>query len=166
LKKTIIAIPIMVLLVSMFSLVKASTVESIYVRDDGEIGTITINLQANQKAIGAFNITGAREDIVNFWVRDPEGVIILDSGTIVNGANFTFTANSDGEYTLNFQNNGDYTKYISLEYNIESGFLPNLPTPTDGLIWIVLGAVIIVLVLVGIGVYVLFRRNRNKPNAP
>jgi hypothetical protein len=163
LKKTIIAIPIIILLVSMFSLVNASTVESIYVRDDGEIGTITINLQANQKAIGAFNITGAREDIVDFWVRDPEGVIILDSGTIVNGANFTFTANSDGEYTLNFQNNGDYTKYINLEYDIESGFLPN---SADVLIWLVLGAVMIVLVLVGIGVYVLFRRNRNKPNTP
>lgn len=162
-KKAIIATSIMVLLVSMFSLVNASTVESIYVRDDGEIGTITINLQANQKAIGTFNITGAREDIVDFWVRDPEGVIILDSGTIVNGANFTFAANSDGEYTLNFQNNGDYTKYISLKYDIESGFLPN---STDVLIWLVLGAVMIVLVLVGIGIYVLFRRNRNKPNAP
>ena len=94
----------------MFSLVNASTVESIYVRDDGEIETITINLQAKQKVIGAFNISGSREDIVDFWVRDPAGAIILDSGTVVDGANFTFTANSDGEYTLNFQNNGDYTK--------------------------------------------------------
>lgn len=165
-KKIIIAIPIIILLVSMFSLVNASTVESIFVRDDGEIETITMTLQANQKVIGAFNISGAREDIVDFWVRDPAGAIILDSGTVVDGENFTFTANSDGEYTLSFQNNGDYTKYIDLEYDIESGFLPNPSDSTDVLIWVILGAVIIILVLVGTGVYVLFRRNRNKPNEP
>lgn len=165
LKKLISVILICLVCSSMFSMVKATTVENILVRD-GEQETLTITLQANQKVIGEFNITGSREDLIDFWVRDPNGNIVLDSGTVANGENFTFTANTDGEYVLNFKNNLSYNKYIDLEYDIESGFLPNFPNLSNELIWIILGAVIIGLVLIGVGIFIVFRRKKNKPNAP
>ena len=163
-KKINAVILIITVLSSMFSSATASTVKSVYVRS-GEQETITINLQAKQKVIGAFNISGSREDLIDFWVRDPTGAIVLDSGTVADGENFTFTANSNGEYTLNFENNVAYTKFINLEYDIESEILPNLSN-SDVLICIVIGAVAVGLLLTGIGIYVMLRRNRNKPPNP
>ena len=164
-KKTVAISLILVALGSMLSLVNASTVESILVRD-GEQETLTISLQANQKVVGAFNISGSREDLIDFWVRDPTGNIILDSGTVANGENFTFTANTDGKYILNFENNLSYNKYVDLEYDIETVFLPDLLNQGSNLIWIIIGAVVIGLALIGVGIAVLLRRNRNKPPNP
>ena len=165
LKRMIAIILIIMVLGSMLSMVNASTVESILVRD-GKQETLTISLQANQKIVGEFNISGSREDLIDFWVRDPTGNIILDSGTVANGENFTFTANIDGEYTLNFENNLSYNKYIDLKYDIETIFLPDLLNQGSNLIWIIIGAVVIGLALIGVGIAVLLRRNRNKPPNP
>jgi hypothetical protein len=145
----------MILFASIFSLVNASTVEHIRVRI-GEQMTLTINLQARQTVTGSFNISGSgRDDMVDFWVRDPLGVITLNSGTVSNGENFTFTANSDGEYVLNFQNNVEYNKNVDLEYSVSSPPILGFDPLVFGGIVIVIGAV---LVIVGFGVY----RNHTK----
>ena len=144
----------------MIPLANASTLETIFVPDDGEIETLTIHLQANQKLNGAFNVTGRIPRVIDFWVRDPNGAVILESGTVAEGENFTFTANNSGGYVLNFQNFDDYSKTISLEYNIESEFLP-MPNQDNLLLWIIIIALLIGLGLMGSVIAFLLRR-KNK----
>jgi hypothetical protein len=142
----------------MLSLVNASTVEHISVRS-GQQKTLTINLSAKQTVFGSFNITGAGPDVIDFWVRDPDGAIILDSGTVSEGEGFLFTADSEGEYTLNFQNNIEYNKGIDLEYSV--GLSPNLgfdPLVIIGII-IVGGAVLVI-------VYFALLRSQSKRKTP
>jgi len=104
----------------MFSPASALTVEHILVRS-GQLETLTINLLAPQTVTGSFNVSGTgRNDTVDFWVRDPNGATILDAETAANGENFTFTANSDGEYVLNYKNHLAYDENVDLEYSASS----------------------------------------------
>jgi emp24/gp25L/p24 family/GOLD len=104
----------------MFSSVNALTVEHILVRS-GQLETLTINLLAPQTVTGSFNVSGTeRNSTVDFWVRDPDGATILDAETAANGENFTFTANSDGEYVLNFKNHLAFDENVDLEYSVSS----------------------------------------------
>lgn len=135
---------------SMFSLVNASTVEHIHVRS-GEQMTLTINLQARQTVTGSFNVSGTgRDDMVDFWVRDPHGAIILNSGTVTNGENFTLTASSDGEYVLNFQNNVVNNKNVDLEYSVSSPPILGFdPIVFSGMVI----AIVVILAIVGFAVH-------------
>lgn len=144
---------------SMFSLVNASTIEHVLVRS-GQQETLTINLQPKQTVTGSFNISGVgRDDMVDFWVRDPNGAIILNSGTVADGENFTFTASSDGEYVLNFQNNVEYNKNVDLEYSVSSPPILGFDPVVFSVIVIAIG---IVLAIVGFAVY----RNHAKRRTP
>ena len=146
----------MIIFASMFSLVNALTVEHIYFRGGVEQKALTINLQARQTVIGSFNISGYRQnDMVDFWVRDPLGTIILNSGTVSHGENFTFTASSDGEYVLNFQCNVGTRTTVDLEYSVGSSPILGIDPVVFSGIAIAIG---VVLAIVGFGVY----RNRAK----
>ena len=149
----------MMIFASTLSLVNASTVEHIFVRS-GQQETLTINLQAKQTVTGSFNVSGAgRDDMVDFWVRDPNGAIILNSGTVSNGADFTFTASSDGEYVLNFQNNVEYNKSIDLKYSVSSPPILGFDPIVFSGIAIAVG---VVLAIVGFTVY----KNRARRRIP
>ena len=125
----------------------------------GKLETMSVYLQTQQKFRGSFNVSGGREHIIDFWVRDPNGAIILNSGTVAEQINFEFTASRNGEYILNFENNDNsYSKFISLEFEIESGFLPNLLDQDTFLLWVIIIALAIGLVLMGLGIVFLLRR--------
>lgn len=133
----------------MFSLVNASTLEHVSVRS-GQQGTLTINLQAMQTVTGSFNVSGGTPRMIDFWVRDPDGVIILNSGTVSNSESFSFTASSNGEYILNFQNNVQSTKTIYLEYSVSPPPILEFDPLVSSDIVIAMG---VVLAIVGFAFY-------------
>lgn len=163
----------MMIFASILSLTNASTVKhvSLSVRD-GEIGTITINLQAKQTVTGAFNVTEIHRDMsIDFWVRDPNGAIILNSGTVVRGENFTFTATNEGEYVLNFDNRHyDYFKTVELEFSVSSPSIIDLPTQilgVDPLVFISIAIAIgAVVAIVGVAVYRTHAKRRTSQIPP
>ncbi len=116
------------ILALIFPITNAITVGVHYVVAGG-VETATINCQANEVVSGSFNISSgsATDDAIIFSVRDPVGAIILNSGTVVGGENFSFTTDYDGTYTLTFDNSiGSYTKHIQLEYNVSSPTVPEM----------------------------------------
>jgi len=168
LKKSVRTIFLMIFLgtILIFSLglmpANASTTTTFSLRS-GKQSTITINLQDKQTVAGSFNISGSGHAI-DFWVRDPKGNIILDSGTVTNGENFSlFTGNVNGEYVLNFQNNGASSIGINLEYNVSSPPIFGV----DPLVFIVLAISIgIILVIVGFAFYRRSRARRTNTQPP
>lgn len=158
---TVTLLASMIIFASMFSLTNASTVEHVSVRS-GEQETITINLQAKQTVTGSFNVSGSgRDDVIDFWVRDPNGVIILDSGTVADGENFTFTADNNGEYILNFENNVEYNKHIDLEYDVSSpSIIDVIPTQILGVDPIVFSVLVIAIgAVLAILAFAFYRRS-------
>jgi len=138
--------------VPLFALANASSIEQTHV-NSGAISTIALNLQSKQRVTGSFNISSgnSRDKNIDFSVRDPLGAIILDSGRVVRGENFSFTAENDGEYTLTFDNSFSGTrKNIQLEYDVSS-------PPILGFDPIVFSGIVIatgvVLAIIGFAVY-------------
>ncbi len=125
----LLLIVLVLTLTPMFSLVNASTIGNLLIKS-GQQETLTITLQPMQTVTGNFNVTGLGSALapntIDFWVRDPKGAIILNSGTVLDGENFTFTASSEGEYILNFQNNAGYRMYIVYEYSTRSTSIPEM----------------------------------------
>jgi hypothetical protein len=154
----IAVLSIVLILAPIFSLVNALTVENFLV-DSGENETLTINLQAKQTVTGSFSITGLGSALapntIDFWVRDLNGVIILNSSTVSDGENFTFTASSEGEYILNFLNDFGYRMHIDLEFSASSPPILGFDLIVFSVIIVVIG---VVLAIVGFAVY----RNRAK----
>jgi hypothetical protein len=156
-----------------FSLANASTTKSFSVRV-GNQATVVINLQSGQAVAGSFNITGAgTDDIVSFWVRNPMGETILDSGAVANGENFTFAADINGEYVLNFENNAAYNKHIDLVYDVTSSSIIQ-GWGVDPIVFIVLAIVmgVVVVAVIGVAIYRSSQARRtntqlsNQPAAP
>ena len=148
------------------SIVYATQTESTTV-NAGEQKILTFNLSEGDKFSGSLSISGGSGNDVNFWVTDPNGNTIINSGRVSQGRTFDFTAEKNGAYALHFDNSFSIfsSKFVSLSYDVEREIIPSLTT--DSLIWIILVVVIIgVLALIGLGIYVAIRRNRNKPPNP
>lgn len=145
------------------SLTNASTVKIVSIRA-GEQETVFISLQAKQTVTGSFNVTGSGQDIIDFWVRNPKGEIILNSGTVADRGNFAFTADSDGEYALNFKNNIDYRKSVNLEYEVNSPSIIDVISPqnmgVDPLVFA--GLIIAVGAVLAIMGFAFYRRSHAK----
>lgn len=147
-KKEILALLLITLLTLTLSMVHASTFEHITVRSE-EQESLTVILQANQMVEGNFNISGAEGHNINFWVRNPSGSIILDSGTVVDEGSFSFTADTSGGYVLNFENtHWRYNRGIDIEYDVSSlGSTSVLKVDLLAVICIVLLISLIVLII-------------------
>jgi hypothetical protein len=156
----IIVISIVLIFAPMFSLVNASTVGNLLI-ESGQQETLTINLQAKQIVTGSFNVTGLGSALapnaIDFWVIDPNGAMILNSGTVLDGENFTFTASSEGEYILNFQNNAGYRMYVVYEYSEGSTPIPEFdPLVFSG--WVII--IVAVSAIIGFVVYGTYAKRR------
>ena len=150
----------------MSSIVYATQTESTTV-NAGEQKILTFNLSEGDKFSGALSISGGSGNDVDFWVTDPNGNTIVNSGRVSSGRTFDFTCTKNGAYALHFDNSFSIfsSKFVSLSYDVERQIIPSLTT--NSVIWIVLVVVIIgVLALIGLGIYLSLRRNRNKPPNP
>jgi hypothetical protein len=148
--------------VALLPLANASTVEQFSVGRDGKVVTKSIQLQTRQTVKGAFNISGGSSTEMYFWVRDSTGVVIIDSGRVVDQANFEFTATEDGEYILNFENRGIHSRAISLEYDVFSPSIVDIPSQILGVdSRLFVGLIVTIgVVLVGIA-FAVWRKRRN-----
>jgi preprotein translocase subunit SecG len=104
-----------------FCLVNASQVSSINV-DAGYSNTLTYNLDSGQRFSGSISISGGSGNDVNFWVTNPQGAKIVNSGRVSGGTSFDFTAQSSGAYTLHFDNAFSIfsSKSVQLTYDVTS----------------------------------------------
>ena len=115
---------------------------------------------------GSFSISGGSGNDIDFYVTDPKGSRIVNLGRVSQGAEFEFTTQDFGTHTLYFDNSFSWfnSKVATLSYEVESENLPNLIKPKNVLISIAVEATVTIsLILMGIGVAVLLRRDRNKP---
>lgn len=155
--QVISALMILVLAVTV-SLANATDYWDTYIPAGGT-RAMTIDFQGGQKVSGSFNITGPGHQ-VKFWIRDPTGAIILDSGTVISPMNFEFTASKGGTYVLNFDNSewNNY-KHVYLSYDVSA-------TPVLGLDPIFfMGVVLVVGIVLAILAFAFYRRSHTRREA-
>jgi len=147
-----------------FSLVNASSVETVQVSPLSE-QMLTFNLNTGQKFTGSLAISGGGEDI-NFRVVDPSGAAIVNLGRVTSGANFDFTAQESGAYTLHFDNSFSLfsTKTVSLTYDIG---LPSVLGIDFGQFLIIIVVIVVLLfVIAALAVALNRRKKASKTNQP
>ena len=150
-------IVLILVLTATICLVYGSTIETFMVGRNGDVETWSIQLQTEQTAKGAFNVSGGSRTEMYFWIRDPAGAVIIDSGRVVDQANFEFTAVNEGEYILNFENKGIYSRTISLEYEVFTPSVLAIPSKILGVDSIVFVSIIVIIgiafVVIAVAVY-------------
>jgi hypothetical protein len=90
----------------------------------GYTQTLTFNLNKDAKFTGSVSVSGGNNDI-NFWVANPTGDHIIPKQGVHVGKSFQFEAESNGGYTLNFDNSFSLvtSKTVTLTYKIENPIL-------------------------------------------
>ena len=157
-KSQVISTLLILVLAAMVPLANATDYWDDYI-PTGEARSMMIDLQGGQKVSGSFNITGPGHQ-VKFWIRDPTGAIILDSGTVISPMNFEFTASKGGTYVLNFDNSewSNY-KHVYLGYDVSA-------PPVLGLDPIVfMGVVLVVGIVLAILAFAFYRRSHIRRRA-
>ena len=88
----------------------------------GGIRSVIINLTVGEKFVGSFTVSGGIGNDIKFWISNPLGKGITLLQDVTGGKSFSFTAEQDGEYTLNFDNSFAETssKKITLTYETKS----------------------------------------------
>jgi hypothetical protein len=164
-KKAVLSLGTIIILLSVVAFsVKASSVETVQVGALSE-EMVTFNLSGGQKFTGSLSISGGGNDI-DFWVTDPQGTRILDSGRVTQGKTFEFTAQASGAYTLHFGNTFSWFtgKTVYLTYDVG---LPTVSGIDVGLLLTIIGVVLILLlVIVGLAISVHRRGKTAKTNQP
>jgi len=109
--------------------------------------TITLSLHETDSVSGSFSVVSEDETGVNFFVTDPYNNTILRSDNILHKS-FSFTAETDGDYQLHFDNSISdvHSKTISLNYEVTSYIMG---MPQEQFLFIVIAAV----ALIGIMLY-------------
>lgn len=144
------------------SSVKGSQVDSITV-SPGYQNTLTYNLNGGQTFSGSISISGGSGNDVNFWVTNPQGATLVNSGKVSGGTSFAFTAESSGAYTLHFDNSFSIfsSKSVQVTYDISTPIFGGNGDGSGitGILLVLVGIIILIIVvaLVAVGVS---RRNR------
>jgi len=108
-----------------------------------------LSLQETDSVSGSFSVVSDDETGVNFIVTDPYNNTVLRHDDILHKS-FSFTAGTDGNYQLRFDNSVSsvYSKTVSLNYNVTHYIMG---MPQEQFLFIVIAAV----ALVGIMLYAL-----------
>ncbi len=109
--------------------------------------TITLSLHETDSVSGSFSVVSDDASGVNFFVTDPYNNTVLRYGNILHKS-FSFTADTDGNYQLFFDNSVSefYSKIVSLNYNVTRYIMG---MPQEQFLFIVIAAV----ALIGIMLY-------------
>jgi hypothetical protein len=161
-----LAVTAILLSVIAFSLVKASSVETVQVGALSE-QMLIFNLKTGQKFTGSLAISGGSGNDIDFWITDPLGTSILNLGRVSQGRSFDFTAQASGAYTFHFSNGFSWlsSKTVNLTYDVG---LPSIFGIDLGLLLIIIGVVVVFLLLLVVGLAVMRYRKKNlsKTNQP
>lgn len=109
--------------------------------------TIALSLQETDSVFGSFSVVSDDETGVNFFATDPYNKTVLRYDNILQKS-FSFTAETDGNYQLHFDNSiSDVCgKTVSLNYNVTRYIMG---MPQEQFLFIVIAAV----ALIGIMLY-------------
>jgi hypothetical protein len=79
---------------------------------------ITLNLKETDSVSGSFSVVSNDETGINFFVTDPYNNTILQYDNVFH-RDFSFTAESDGNYQMRFDNSlsAAYSKTVSVNYS-------------------------------------------------
>lgn len=151
-KKYILFFLLIILLLSIET-ISAEDIEIISVTAGGK-STFIIDLEDGQKFWSTISINGGSENDIDFFVQNPKGITIIDLGRISQGDSFEFTAEENGSYVLNFENDFSTisSKVITLTFKTSL-------IPIAGIDPILLLAIIVVVIILLILVIV-YERSR------
>lgn len=133
----------------------------------GYIELANFTLSSGQKVTGSLTISGGSGNDINFWVTNPQGITLLNDGTVSQRTTFGFTAQSSGAYTLHFDNRFSTVSTKIVIYTLHFG----LPT-VFGILLMYIAIIIILLIVVAVLAVALShkkrmsRTNRTPPPPP
>jgi len=126
--------------------------------------TFTLSASSNQlqyklPAGTTFNGTISTTGSVRFWVSDPKNAEIVDLGIIDKTATFSFVAQLNGTYSMNFEN--DLPNSIQVTFSYVSN--PVIPS-SDNSTGISLGYLLVTVIIAVLGslLIILFLRRKSK----
>jgi len=145
--------------------VKASQVDSVSV-SPGYTNTLTYNLNSGQTFSGSISISGGSGNDVNFWITNPQGATLVNSGKVSGGTSFVFTAESSGAYTLHFDNSFSLfsSKTVQLTYDINTPMLGGGLGGVSDTLLIIIGVIILIVVIVVLAVGLSLRNRTSTTN--
>ena len=149
-KSMLLFFGITVLLIFVFSgVASASEVKTTSV-PAGYVSTLTLNLQKGQTLSGSLSISGGSGNDVDFHVTNPQGSTIIDRGRVSGGTSFSFTADSDGAYTLHFDNSFSLfsSKEVRTTYDVSSPYVPNIGGTDLSVILLIVGIISVALIVI------------------
>ena len=164
-KRILVLIPFVLVFLSSFSvLVYASQTFTVAPLSSQPIN---VELVAGDSVNGTFSVTGGTGTGIDFMVKDPNGKQLL-SYNFTSSKNFSFSASTNGSYTLIFGNSFcscEGGKTVTLNYSInEKTISGSLEGTSDRLVSIVMVITLVSLVLVIVAVVILMRQQRNNAN--
>ncbi len=105
-----------------------------------------------------FNGSITTSGTIRFWASDPNGTQIVNLGLVDKSATFSFVAQQDGNYTLNFENDLINTVQVTFTYTTNPDISSN-NQPANSLNTIL---ILIVLTVIGSIAIVVFMRLRER----
>jgi hypothetical protein len=134
------------LVATLLSTAEASNVQVFHITA-GNSGYEMLSLNVGQYVSGSFSVTSVDNDQqIAFVVTNPRGTRILDYGLVSGGAEFNFTADEEGIYSVQFFNFPSLSyseKTVTLAYDVMT---PEVSSP-DYLFYSVLTAIVLALAL-------------------
>jgi hypothetical protein len=150
------------LVAMMLSFARASNVQVFHMAA-GSGNVVSLTLKVGQYVSGSFTVAGsvANDSQIAFWVTNPRGTRVFDYGLVTSGAEFNFTADEEGIYTLEFFNSPSFSyseKTVTLTYDVMT---PEVSSP-DYFFYSVLIAIILALALTFI--FIAYDRRKSRPS--
>lgn len=103
---------------------------------------------------GSISTTGT----VRFWVSNPNGATIVNLGLIDKAATFSFVAQQDGNYTLNFENDLPNPIQVAFSYTTN----PDISGGNNSTIPVSYLLIPIIISIVGSILIIFFARRKSK----
>jgi hypothetical protein len=150
------AIMALLLLSFMALLASATTLPAISL--SASSAQLPIMLPAGTIFNGSISTTGT----VRFWVSSPNGAQIVNLGLIDKANTFSFVAQQNGNYTLNFENGLTNSIQVKLSYVTDPDISSGNNSTGIPLVYLLLSIVIAVL---GSILIILFVRHKNRLHA-
>jgi hypothetical protein len=127
--------------------------------------TITLSASSAQLPIilpTGTTVNGSILTIVRFWVSAPNGAQIVNLGLIDKTTTFSFVANQNGNYTMNFENGLTNSIQVTFSYVTDPDILGGSSSTEIPLVYKVISIVIAAL---GSTLIIFFVRRKNKLQA-
>ncbi|MCK4417919.1 MAG: emp24/gp25L/p24 family protein [Candidatus Latescibacteria bacterium] len=152
-KKSLVITGIVITMFGIFSTLAGPAILTLFTKKTGSIDvppgncmTLTFHFDVNDEVEGYFSVRGGNDDI-RFYIKDPFGKTIYASGIVTGRHDFSLTANTEGAYTLYFENSFSWVtpKRIYLTTSVIGTIAGFKALSLSGFILMILGVVSIVV---------------------